>query len=95
MKLGTWLLAMMQPLIAKILLSLGFSVVSIVGMDALLSSLKSAFVANINAMPVVWLEFALYLWIGKGIGIIFGALTTKLMLWTVQNATSMLGKNTS
>jgi hypothetical protein len=95
MKLGTWLLSMMQPLLAKILLSLGFSVVSIAGMDALLSTLKAAFVSNINAMPSVWLEFALYLWIGKGIGIIFGALTTKLMLWSIQNATSMLGKNPS
>lgn len=95
MKLGTWLLAMMEPLLAKILVALGFSVVSIVGMDAVLNSIKTMFVANINSMPSVWLEFALYLWIGKGIGIIFGAMTTKLMLWTIQNATSMLGKNPS
>ncbi len=95
MKLGTWLLSMCQPLIAKILLSLGFSVVSIVGMDAVLTQLKSGVVTSFNGMPSVWVEFALYLWIGKGIGIIFGALTTKLMLWTIQNATSMLGKNAS
>lgn len=95
MKIGTWLLSMMQPLIAKILLSLGFSVVSIVGMDAVLGALKTTLISNINSMPVVWLEFALYLWLGKGIGIIFGACTTKLMLWTIQNATSMLGKNPS
>lgn len=95
MKLGTWLLAMMQPLIAKIMMTLGFSLVSIVGMDAVLTSLKSSFVTSFNSMPAVWVEFALYLWIGKGIGIIFGALTTKLLLWSVQNATSLLGKNSS
>jgi hypothetical protein len=95
MKLGTWLLAMMEPLLAKILLALGFSVVSIVGMDSVLAGIKTTFIANINSMPSVWLEFALYLWLGKGIGIIFGAMTTKLMLWTIQNATSMLGKNPS
>lgn len=95
MKIGTWLLSMMEPLIAKILLSLGFSVVSIVGMDSVLAGMKASLVANINAMPSVWLEFALYLWLGKGIGIIFGALTTKLMLWSIQNATSMLGRNPS
>ena len=95
MKLGTWLLAMIQPLLAKVLLSLGFSVVSIVGMDALLTTLKASLVSNINAMPSVWLEFALYLWIGKGIGIIFGALTTKLLLWTIQQGTAILGKNPS
>lgn len=93
MKLGTWLLAMVEPLIAKILLGLGFSVVSIVGMESVLGALKTSLVTSFNTMPAVWVEFALYLWIGKGIGIIFGACTTKLMLWSIQNATSMLGKN--
>jgi hypothetical protein len=92
MKFGTWLMAMVQPLIAKILLTLGLSVVSIVGMEVMLNSMKASFVTSMNAMPAVWLEFALYLWIGKGIGIIFGALTAKLTLWTIQNATSILGK---
>jgi hypothetical protein len=95
MKFGTWLMAMVQPLIAKILLTLGLSVVSIVGMEVMLNTMKASFVASMNAMPAVWLEFALYLWIGKGIGIIFGALTAKLTLWTIQNATSILGKNAS
>lgn len=95
MKIGTWLLSMMQPLLAKILVMLGFSVVSIVGMDSVIGALKQTLVQNINSMPGVWLDFALYLWIGKGIGIIFGACTTKLMLWSIQNATSILGKNSS
>lgn len=93
MKLGTWLLAMMEPLIAKILLTLGLSVVSIVGMESVLGTLKTSLIASFNGMPAVWVEFALYLWIGKGIGIIFGACTTKLALWSIQNATSVLGKN--
>lgn len=93
MKLGTWLLALVEPMLAKILLGLGFSVVSIVGMDAMLTAMKAAFVSNMNALPAEWLQFALYLWLGKGIGIIFGACTTKLMLWTIQNSTAMLGKS--
>lgn len=93
MKIGTWLLSMMQPLLAKILLSLGFSVISIVGMDSVLAGIKSTFVADLSSMPSVWFEFAMYLWIGKGLGVIFGAMTTKLMLWSIQSATSMLGKN--
>ncbi len=92
MKIGTWLLAMCEPLLAKILLSLGFSVVSIVGVEAAVTTLKGQVVAGISSMPSVWLEFALYLWIGKGLGIIFGAMATKLMLWGIQNATSLLGK---
>lgn len=93
MKLGTWLLSMAEPLLAKVLLALGFSVVSIVGVEATFSMLRDNFVSSMNAMPADWLNFALYLWMGKGLGIIFGAMATKLMLWSVQNATSLLGKS--
>lgn len=86
---------MVEPLLAKILLGLGFSVVSIVGMDSLIGAIKNTFITSFNGMPADWVAFALYLWIGKGIGIIFGACTTKLMLWSIQNATSLLGKNAS
>lgn len=93
MKIGTWLLSLVSPMLAKILLSLGLSVVSIVGMDAVLTGIKSSFVSSMQSMPADWLNFALYLWIGKGLGIIFGACATKLMLWSVQNSTSILGKS--
>ena len=95
MKLGTWLLSMMQPLLAKILVSLGFSVVSIVGVDSVINALKDQVIAGVNTLSTDTLNFMLYLWIGKGIGIIFGAITTKVMLWSIQNATSMLGRNSS
>lgn len=93
MKLGTWLLSMAEPLVAKVLLALGFSVVSIVGVEATANALKAQFIASMNSMPADWLNFALYLWIGKGLGIIFGAMATKLMLWSIQSATSLLGKS--
>lgn len=93
MKFGTWLLAMMQPLIAKIMVSLGLSVVTIVGLQAALSSLKAQFVSSINTMPAD--AIALFLIGGGGIalGIIFGAMTTKILLWQIQSATKILGVN--
>ena len=93
MKIGTWLLSLVSPFLARILPALGFSVVSIVGMDSVLMALKNQFVAEINSMPAEWLNFALYLWIGKGLGIIFGACTTKLLLWSIENSTQLLGKS--
>jgi hypothetical protein len=93
MKLGTWLLGMMQPLLAKILVSLGFSVITIVGMEAVVGQLKAQIVAQMGALPADVLSFALFMGIGKAIGIIFGACTTKLLLWSIQNATSIIGKN--
>lgn len=93
MKLGVWLLSMVEPLLAKVLLGLGFSVVSIVGMDSVIGALKDSVVDGFNDMPADWIDFALYLWVGKGLGIIFGAITTRMALWSIQNATSMLGRS--
>jgi hypothetical protein len=93
MKIGVWLAMMVEPLLARVLLALGFSVVSIVGVEAALTGIKSSFVVSFNSMPAEWVQFALYLWIGKGLGVIFGAMATKLMLWSIQSATSLLGKS--
>lgn len=93
MKLGAWLLGMMEPLLAKILFSLGFSVITIVGVESVLGQLKGQIIGNMGALQGDVLQFALYIGIGKAIGIIFGACTTKLMLWSVQNATSIIGKS--
>jgi hypothetical protein len=93
MKIGTWLLALVQPFIAKILLSLGFSVVSIVGMDAVLGKVKDMLTANINALPADTLNVFLLAGGGKGLGIILGAITTKLLLWKISSATKVLGTN--
>lgn len=93
MKLGTWLLALLQPALARILTSLGFSVVSIVGVDAALGGLKAAFIANMNALPAAALQLFLVGGGGIGCGIIFGAMATRLLLWQIQNSTRILGVN--
>ena len=93
MKIGTWLLAMMQPLIAKIMLSLGFSVVSIIGLQAALSGLKSQFVSSINTLPAEMISLFLLGGGGLAMGILFGAMATKIMLWQIQSATKVLGVN--
>lgn len=93
MKIGTWLLSLVQPMIAKIMLTLGLSVVTITGLESALGQLKDLFVSSMNSLPADMLSLALYLWIGKAVGVIFGACTTKLMLWSIQNATSIIGKN--
>lgn len=93
MKLGTWILSLAQPLIAKILLSLGFAVVTIVGMEAIFTQLKSKLATNFGMLPVDTLNVFQLAGGGTALGIIFGALTTKLMLWKIQSATKILGVN--
>lgn len=93
MKFGTWLLAMMQPLIAKIMLTLGLSLVSIVGLQAALAGLKSQFVNSINSMPADMIQLFLIGGGGLALGILFGAMTTRLVMWQIQSATKILGVN--
>lgn len=93
MKLGTWLLSMMQPLIGRILAALGFSVVTITGFELVIDHLKNMVRDGINTLPADMLNLFLYAGGGQGLGMILGAITTKLLLWQVQRATQILGRN--
>lgn len=93
MKIGTWLLSLVQPLIGRILAALGFSVVSILGMEAMLTQLKTSLVSGLGGLSADMFNVFLLAGGGQALGIITGALTTKLLLWQVQNATKILGVN--
>jgi len=93
MKIGTWLLSLVQPFIAKILLALGFSVVTITGFEAAVDQVKSQLVGSVNALPVDMLNVFLLAGGGKGIGIILAAVAVKVMLWQISSATKILGTN--
>lgn len=93
MKLGTWLLSLLQPAIGRILTALGFSVVSVVGMEAMLSQLRSQLVSGLGGLSADMFNVFLLAGGGQALGIIMGALTTRVLLWQVQNATRILGVN--
>ena len=95
MKLGTWLLSLVQPLLGRVLTALGFSVVSILGMEAILMQIKSSLVSGLGGLSADMFNVFLLAGGGQALGIITGALTTKLLLWQVQNATKILGTNPS
>lgn len=94
MPFGTWLMAMMAPLTARVIMALGFSVVSIVGMDAVLSTLRGQLITSMNQVSADGLNLALLGGAGEGLGIIMGAAATRLLLWKISNATRILGLNT-
>jgi len=93
MNLGVWLVSLVQPLLSRILVALGFSVVSIVGMDAIFTQLKAKLTSDFAALPADMLNVFLLAGGGVGLGIIFGAMTTKLILWKIQQGTKILGVN--
>lgn len=93
MKIGTWLLSLMQPMIARILSAIGFSVVTITGFELVIGQLKDLVKSGVSSMPADMLNLFLFAGGGQGLGMILGAITTKLLLWQIQSATQILGRN--
>lgn len=92
MKLGTWLLSLVEPILAKLLLSVGFSVVSIVGFNTLIQQLKTQLQTSVGSLSGDLLGLFMLAGGGTGLGMVMGAITTRLLLWQAQKATQFLGK---
>jgi len=93
MNLATFLLAICQPLIGRILLSLGFSVVTITGLNIVIDQLKDAIIDGVSTLPADALNLFLLSGGGTAMGLIFGAIATRLTLWQISKSTRVLGVN--
>jgi len=91
MPLAAWLLALVPSLIGRVLLALGFAVVSITGFELTVESMKTHFTDQANSMPSDLLNLFLLAGGGRAIGIIFGAISVRITIWTAQRATRILG----
>lgn len=93
MNLATFLLAIVSPLLGRVLVSLGFSVVTITGFNLVIDQLKDAVVDGVNSLPSQVINVFLLAGGGVGLGLIFGAITTRLLLWQITKSTRILGVN--
>ena len=93
MKVGTFLLALVQPLIARVLAVLGLSVVTIVGTDQVLQALRDQLKRSFTGLPVDMLNLFLLAGGGLALGMILGAIATRFLLWQIQRSTQILGRN--
>lgn len=88
---GAWLAGLMGPLSARVLMALGFQVVTIKGMDLVLDQIKALALAQLGQVHAAGLQMALLGGIGTALGIIFGAIATRLALWQIAQGTRILG----
>lgn len=89
MNLTAWLLAMVQPLVGRILLALGMSVVSVTGFTVALNQMIDYFQASVNALPADILNLFLLAGGGTGAGIMLGALTTRVLYLQLTQASKV------
>lgn len=85
------ILALVRPILGRVLIALGFSVVTIVGVDVSMQTAKDWIVTNLQGMPANMAQLASLAGAGTALGMIFGAMTFAVTLWTIRQARSLLG----
>lgn len=93
MKLGTFLMALVEPIIGRILVTLGLSIVTVTGFQQVVNILQDQLIARVNALPVTTLQVFLIGGGGVGISMIVSAIAVRVMMWQVMNAKKILGAN--
>jgi len=93
--LGAWLVAWIPTLVARVLVSLGITIVSLVGIDAALTSLLNMIETNVNTLNGDVLNLLVVSGIKQGLGIVIGAALMKFSLWTMSTGARMLFRNLS
>lgn len=85
------LAALAQPIAARVLLALGFSVVTVGGVTASFAAVKDALLASIAGAPLGALQL---FGLGGGweaLGMVLGAMSWAVAFWGLTKATSLLG----
>lgn len=93
MQLAPWLLALVQPLVSRVLVALGLAVVTTVGLGAVIDQVKALLIAKMYALPVDMLNVFLLTGGGEALGMIFGAIAVRLVINGAASATRRLGTN--
>lgn len=93
MGFGVFLLEMVRPLVARVLVSLGLSLVTFVGMDLLMNQLIQVAQNAWGDLPLGILRLAGLAGIGEALSIIMGAILTRVMIWQLSRSSRILGAN--
>ncbi|MDP2144407.1 MAG: DUF2523 domain-containing protein [Gallionella sp.] len=86
----TYLLTLIGPLAVRVMISLGFTAVSFAGVVTVFDSLMQIAKDNWSTMPLAVLQLASLSGIPEALGMIFGAYTARVAVWSVMNGTKYL-----
>lgn len=89
--LTDWLLKMVQPMIVRIMGSLGLSVVTFQGIDTAFQQAKDYVQGAVNSMPAAVLQIGGMFGIDTALGIVLGAMSFALSLYTIRRFFGFFG----
>lgn len=94
MPFAAFLLAMVQPLLGRILAVLGLSLVTFTGMDLMVNQVISYAQTAWAGLPAGMLALAGLAGIGQALGIVMSAILTRVLIWQLSKSVRLLASNT-
>lgn len=89
--LTNWLMALVQPVVVRVMTSLGLSVITFQGVNTAFDQAVSYVRDGVNAFPSAVLQMMGLYGIRTGLAIVLGALSFALTLWALRKAFSFFG----
>lgn len=89
---ASWILALVGPLVVKILAFLGIAVATFSGVDASFQTLQNYATTNYSGLPLAVIQLAGLAGVPQALGLIFGAFNARLALWTALAAKRFIFK---
>jgi hypothetical protein len=93
MNIATFVMAMITPMVARILIALGMQVVTITGMAVVTTTLRGYLMSNLAAVPAAGFQLFLLAGGGTALGMILGACATRTLMLSIEKGTKILGAN--
>lgn len=85
------LLSISGSVVARVLLSLGFSVVTITGLSAAITAIKNSLLGSLAGAPPALLQLAGLAGAWDALGLVLGACTFALSYWTLTSSVKIAG----
>lgn len=92
MNFAAFLASMAAPLVARVLMALGFSVITVTGVTVAISQLKTQVISSLGAAPLAALQLGGLLGAWVGLGMVFGAITFAVTLRGLTSLSGWIGK---
>jgi hypothetical protein len=92
MNFAAFLASMAAPLVARVLMALGFSVITVAGTDLAISGLKTQVISLLTSGNTPMLQLAGLMGCWTGLGMIFGAMTFAVTLKGLTSLSGWIGK---
>lgn len=92
MNLAAFLASMAAPIVARVMMALGFSVITVTGVTLAVDQVKELVLSNLGSVPASLLQLGGLLGAWEGLGLIFGAITFAITFKGLTSLTGFIGK---